>query len=127
MPSAPGAPPAPAHSGCQVTELFTLLGQPHMLDILHAFREVDSAPLRFNELQSRLRLSPKTLALRLRTLVEAGFLARTAYNQIPPKVEYQPTSKTDELGAIFQVLEGWSERHTMKAVATVATVGRSTA
>jgi DNA-binding HxlR family transcriptional regulator len=110
-----------------VTELFAMLGQAHMLEILHTFRESDGAPLRFNELQHRLGISPKTLAQRLRTLVEAGFVARTAYNQIPPRVEYQPTSKADELGELFQVLEGWSERHSMKAVPMIATVGRSTA
>ncbi|MCI4354188.1 MAG: helix-turn-helix transcriptional regulator [Thermoplasmata archaeon] len=110
--------------GCQVEELFVMLGRPHMLKILHTFEESDGAPLRFNELQGRLKISPKTLAQRLRTLVEAGFLARRAYNEIPPRVEYQPTAKVSELADLFHALEQWSRRNNLHAVAMVSTVGR---
>jgi len=95
-----------------------------MLQILHAFEESSGAPIRFNELQKRLKVSPKTLSARLRTLVEAGFLARRAYNEIPPRVEYQPTAKTDELGDLFRALDRWSERNTLHPVPMVSVVGR---
>ncbi len=116
--------PAPVGSGCQIAELFSILGRPHMLQILHAFEESNGTPIRFNELQGRLRISPKTLSQRLRTLVEAGFLARRAYNEIPPRVEYQPSAKTEELGELFRALDRWSERNTLHPVPMVSVVGR---
>jgi DNA-binding HxlR family transcriptional regulator len=113
-----------AHSGCQVSELFAVLGRPHMLRILHAFKESGGGPLRFNELQSRLGISPKTLSSRLRTLVEGGFLTRRAYNAIPPRVEYQPSTKTEELADLFEALDHWAQRNTVHQVPMVSVVGR---
>jgi DNA-binding HxlR family transcriptional regulator len=110
--------------GCQIAELFSLLGRPHMLDILHTFQESKGAVFRFNELQSRLGISPKTLSQRLRTLVDAGFLARRAFNEIPPRVEYQQTAKTEELGELFRGLGRWAERNTLHPVPMVSVVGR---
>jgi len=80
-----------------------------------------------NQLQARLKISPKTLSQRLRTLVEAGFLARHAYNEIPPRVEYQPTAKTQELGELFRALDRWSARNTLHPVPVISVVGRVTA
>jgi len=113
-----------AHSGCQVSELFAVLGRPHMLQILHTFQESGGGPLRFGELQSRLKISPKTLSARLRTLVEGGFLIRRAYNEIPPRVEYQPSAKTEELSALFEALDRWAQRNTVHQVPMVSVVGR---
>lgn len=120
----PRGPEAEATGGCQVAELFAVLGRPHMLRILHVFEEAQGAPIRFTELQSRLKISPKTLSQRLRTLVEAGFLARRAFNEIPPRVEYQPTAKTQELGELFRALDWWSSRNTLHPVPMVSVVGR---
>jgi DNA-binding HxlR family transcriptional regulator len=120
-------PPRAANPGCHVTELFALLGQPHMLEILHTFEEQSGAPIRFTALQHRLGISPKTLSNRLRRLVESGFLARRAFDEIPPRVEYQPTEKTHELGELFRVLEEWSDRNSLRAIPTVTVVGRASA
>ncbi len=124
----PASHPAPRSKteggGCQIAELFSVLGRPHMLQILHVFEESNGRPIRFNELQTRLRISPKTLSQRLKTLVEAGFLARRAFNEIPPRVEYQPTTKTQELDELFRALDHWSARNTLHPVPMVSTVGR---
>jgi len=109
--------------GCKIGELFAMLGQPHMLRILHEFQAAGDAPIRFTELQVRLGISPKTLAHRLRTLVAAGFVARRSYNEIPPRVEYAPSPKTAELNELFSALDKWSRRHSLTAVAMVSTVG----
>jgi DNA-binding HxlR family transcriptional regulator len=95
-----------------------------MLEVLHAFEESGGAPIRFGELQSRLGISPKTLSSRLRVLVNAGFLARQAYNEIPPRVEYQPTQKTEELDELFRALERWSQRNSLHPVPLVSVVGQ---
>jgi DNA-binding HxlR family transcriptional regulator len=95
-----------------------------MLDILHAFAEADGGPIRFGQLQARLGIPPKTLSARLKTLVDMGFLARQAFSEIPPRVEYQPTAKTADLGELFRALESWSQRNTLHSVPMVSVVGR---
>ncbi len=110
--------------GCAISELFAVLGRPHMLKILHEFQEADGAPLRFNALQQRLAIPPKTLSARLRALVEAGFLSRRAFHETPPRVEYAATRKTVELRQLFGALEDWAGRHSLTAVPEVTTVGR---
>jgi DNA-binding HxlR family transcriptional regulator len=101
-----------------------MLGQPHMLAVLHAFDPSGRTPLRFRELESRLQISPKTLSQRLKTLVEVGFLTRRAYNEIPPRVEYEPTAKAGELRTVFEALEAWARRYTLTAASVVATTGK---
>jgi DNA-binding HxlR family transcriptional regulator len=107
-----------------VGELFAMLGQPHMLRILNLLVTNRGTPMRFGAIESQLHLSPKTLAQRLRTLVEAGFLTRRSFNEIPPRVEYEVTPKAIELGELFPVLGRWAEKNTMTAVPTVSVVGR---
>jgi len=126
-PAGPSAATAAPPEGCEVTELFSVLGQPHTLRILHAFQASGGAPLRFSELQRSLQLSPKTLAQRLKTLVEVGFVTRHAYNEIPPRVEYEPSGKTGELSELFGALDRWSKRHSLTTVGEVATVGKARA
>ena len=99
--------------GCQLTELFQVLGKAHTLDILHIFH-TDPRPHRFVDIQERLRLSPNTLSERLRGLVDAGLLARTAYNEIPPRVDYQATEKALALAPVFQSLQDWASRNNLK-------------
>jgi DNA-binding HxlR family transcriptional regulator len=110
--------------GCDVSELFALLGQPHMLRLLAVLNESGADSLRFTELQLRLRISPKTLSLRLRTLVEGGFVTRHAFREIPPRVEYQPTAKLVQLNSLFELLRGWATQNTMHATPIVSVIGR---
>ena len=107
-----------AEGGCQVTDLFRLLGKTHVLDILYLFTQEDrGAPRRFVEVQHRLSLSPNTLSERLKELVEAGLLTRTAYNEIPPRVDYQATAKALDLDTVFHALGSWAKRHDLKRAA----------
>jgi len=129
--AASGRPSVPSLSsgsrrttGCHVSELFAMLGQPHMLGILSTLLESEPGSLRFTAIQARLQLSPKTLSLRLKTLVEGGFATRHSYREIPPRVEYQATPKLRQLGSLFDLLRAWANENTMHATATVSTVGR---
>lgn len=99
-----------ADPGCGVGDLYRLLGRPHVLDILHELCE-SHAPIRFVELQRRLKLSPNTLAERLGDLVAAGLLTRAAHRELPPRVDYLATPKALELRAVFDGLTAWSRRH----------------
>lgn len=98
--------------GCQIQDLFRLLGKSHTLDILHLFViQEHHASLRFVEVQHALKLSPNTLSERLKELVEAGLLTRQAFQEIPPRVDYQATRKARELQPVFESLIAWTQRN----------------
>lgn len=97
--------------GVDESTLFSLLGRAHTLAILNEFVTKDGQSIRFGELQDTLELSPNTLSRRLDELVEAEFLERTQYDEIPPRVEYEETEMVDDLAPVFQKLETWMERH----------------
>jgi DNA-binding HxlR family transcriptional regulator len=92
-------------------ELFSLLGKAHTLAILREILLGDNRPVRFGELQNALDISPNTLSRRLDELVEVGFLDRTQYDEIPPRVEYEATDPLEELEPTFRELERWMTAH----------------
>ena len=49
------------------------------------------------------------LAQTLRTLEEDGFVARRAYPEVPPRVEYALTPLGAELTPLLESLAGWIE------------------
>lgn len=119
--TAHATPCPPSGDGCGIGELFHLLGRVHMLDLLYQFLCEPTGPRRFVDLQSSLGISPNTLSERLKALVEAGLLSRTAYNEIPPRVDYEATAKAHDLQPVFEALWAWSQRHALKP-APVATL-----
>ena len=97
---------------CELVEVFHLLGAPYVLDILHVTL-IREGPSRFKHLQAALGISPNTLTERLKALVDAGLLLRQAFNEIPPRVEYRPSSKAIELKPVFETLDAWSKRNNL--------------
>ncbi|MEM3086137.1 MAG: helix-turn-helix domain-containing protein [Halobacteria archaeon] len=109
--------------GCQIAELFHILGKTHMLDLLHVFIRDAPGPHRFVELQERLSLSPNTLSDRLKELVRAGLVTRRSCNEIPPRVDYGPTPKALDLRPVFESLAAWAARNNLKPEAGGARAG----
>lgn len=93
-----------------ITKLFTLLGRAYALPVLHTF-SMNEGPLRFTDLEERLDVSPTTLSKRLSELTEAGLLTRRSYDEIPPRVEYEPTDVADDLAPVFVHLYEWASVH----------------
>jgi DNA-binding HxlR family transcriptional regulator len=93
-----------------VAELLDLLGRAHTMAVLSAFAFA-TEPLRFSDLEDDLDIAPNTLSARLSELTEAGLLDRTAYDEIPPRVEYTPTEKAEALFPVFAHLHHWAMRH----------------
>lgn len=104
----------PAKS-CELTDLFRLLGEPYVLDVLHAALG-KPAGVRFKDIQVATGISANTLSERLKRLVGAGLLTRHSFNEMPPRVEYKPTAKADELRPVFDSLQGWSKRNNLEQV-----------
>ena len=90
--------------------LLNLLGKKHTISILHQFACGDG-PLRFSDLEEMIDIAPNTLSTRLTELTDVGLLTRQAYNEIPPRVEYESTDKARDLAPIFWYLGVWTDRH----------------
>jgi DNA-binding HxlR family transcriptional regulator len=71
-----------------------------------------AGPLRFLALhQSVPGISQRMLTLTLRHLERDGLLSRTAYAEVPPRVEYQLTPLGDSLRAVVTALAQWAAAH----------------
>jgi DNA-binding HxlR family transcriptional regulator len=80
-----------------------LLGRRWVLAILWASAEAGA--VRFNEFKQTLEgIPPRTLALRLLELEEAGVLERRVLDTRPPRVEYRLTDTGRRLGAHVDAL-----------------------
>ena len=67
---------------------------------------------RFSELKQRIEgVSEKMLAQTLKVLEKDGFLIRTVYPVVPPKVEYQLTILGAQAAEKMTLLTGWVERN----------------
>jgi DNA-binding HxlR family transcriptional regulator len=87
----------------EVRRAADLLERRWLLSVLWA---AHSGAVRFNEfLQVLGRVPPRTLAVRLAELEEAGVLERRIFDARPPRVEYRLTEKGKRLGLIVDALE----------------------
>jgi DNA-binding HxlR family transcriptional regulator len=73
---------------------------------------LEAGPMRFSDLRDALGgISPKVLTQSLRALERDGLVARRAYKQVPPKVEYSLTELGGSLCAPVKELRAWAEQH----------------
>lgn len=95
--------------GCPFQETLDLLGRRYALSVLWALQQ--KSPRRFNEIKGELSVNPVTLSQRLTELQEAGVVTRRAFEEMPPRVEYDLTAKGHELLPLLEGLERWAARH----------------
>jgi DNA-binding HxlR family transcriptional regulator len=98
-------PPHPA------ADLLSLLGRAHAMRVLATLAHEEPRAWRFGELEDELDVSPNTLSARLSEFQEADLVTRTAYDEIPPRVEYEATDRARELDPVFRELHAWMRRH----------------
>ena len=78
---------------CPIRNVLSRVGDKWSLLVLHTL-EQSTEPVRFNALQRSLPdISQKVLTTTLRTLEEDGFVVRTVYAEVPPRVDYQLTER----------------------------------
>lgn len=71
-----------------------------------------SRAVRFKELQREIPdISQKMLTVTLRTLEEDGYVTRTIYPEVPPRVEYALTQRTKSLLPHINALLGWAKEN----------------
>jgi DNA-binding HxlR family transcriptional regulator len=92
---------------CPIARFLTVLDGPWATLIV---RELLTGPKRFTELRAALPgISPKTLSSRLRRFVVTGLVTRTAYSEIPPRVEYELTAAGARLEVVLATMAAWAE------------------
>ena len=68
--------------------------------------------LRFGQLSALVGgISQKMLTKTLRSMEEDGFVTRTVYPEVPPKVEYRLTELGYSLGEAFCSVWVWAQKH----------------
>ncbi|MDK2974921.1 MAG: hypothetical protein PWP08_1292 [Methanofollis sp.] len=73
-------------------------------------------PLRFSGLQECLPMvTPRMLSKALRELGEDGIVARTAYPEIPPRVEYALTPLGEALIPVLDAMSAWGIKYMLDA------------
>ena len=98
-----GAPRA-----CSIADALEVVRQRWSLLVL---RELGFGVHRFSDIQVNTGAPRETLALRLRTLEEAGVIERRRYSDRPPRDEYVLTAAGRELTPVLTALREWGERH----------------
>jgi len=84
-----------------------------LIVVLHLRRET----MRFSELQREIgTISQKALTASLRALERDGFVQRTSYATIPPRVDYVLTDLGKEVLLVFEAFEVFSARHWQSVV-----------
>lgn len=72
--------------------------------------------LRFGEIKKRFpHITNTVLTGALRNLENWGLLSRTQYNEIPPRVEYAPTTKGKSLLPVCHAIFEWSLHNSLEA------------
>ena len=71
-----------------------------------------SAPLRYSDLQASIPgISQRMLTVTLKALERDGLLTRTAYPEVPPRVEYALTGLGRSLLDVVTTLAKWAAAH----------------
>ncbi len=75
----------------------------------YVIRELlDGAPHRFGDIRRGIGdAGPKPLTETLRTMEGAGLLHRTAYAEVPPRVEYVLTERGRSLAPVLAAMSAW--------------------
>jgi DNA-binding HxlR family transcriptional regulator len=69
-------------------------------------------PMRFGELSKTMPdIALKVLSKQLKELERDGIIARKAYPEVPPRVEYSLTEKGTSLQPALTLLSAWSETY----------------
>lgn len=84
--------------------------------VIYTLDKSEKEAVRFKELQRQLPdISQKMLTVTLRTLEEDGYVTRTIYPEVPPRVEYSLTNLSKNLIPHINALINWALEN-MKAI-----------
>lgn len=100
----------PAGEDCPFRTVMNRFGDKWSLLIIVTLNE--NGRMRYSELLKSIGdISEKMLTVTLRILEEDGFVARTIYPEIPPRVEYDLTELGKSLSPLVENLAQWTIAH----------------
>ena len=95
--------------GCPVRNILARLCDKWTLLVIYILDRSGKDSMRFTELKQKMPdISQRMLSMTLRTLEEDGYLTRTIYQEIPPRVEYALTKRAKSLKPMLDALLQWS-------------------
>jgi DNA-binding HxlR family transcriptional regulator len=99
----------------QVRDVLETIADKWTLVVLDA---LDGETLRFADLQRAVGgISQKVLTHTLRALERNGFVTRTVYPEVPPRVEYALTPMGDSVAEAMCAIWGWTADHHADVIA----------
>lgn len=94
---------------CPVAITVQLIGSKWKLLIL---RDLFTGAKRYNELKKSLSgISQKVLTASLKSMVEDGIVIRTAYAEVPPRVEYSLSPLGESMRPVISAMEQWGHEY----------------
>ena len=94
---------------CPIRNVLARLCDKWSLLVIYTLDKAGVNPMRFKELQRAIPdISQKMLTVTLRTLEDDGYVTRTVFPEIPPRVEYALTSRARSLLPHVDALTAWA-------------------
>ena len=93
---------------CPIRNVLSRISDKWTLLVLYTLSLTEDT-VRFGELRRRIPdISQKMLTVTLRTLEEDGYVKRTVYAEVPPRVEYRLTERAESLYPCLSALCDWA-------------------
>ena len=94
---------------CPIRNILARLSDKWSLLVINTLNNAAGNTVRFKELQRGIPdISQKMLTVTLRTLEDDGYVTRTVYPEVPPRVEYALTPRTHSLLPNINALIKWA-------------------
>ena len=94
---------------CPIRNILARLSDKWSLLVIYTLNNAAGNTVRFKELQRSIPdISQKMLTVTLRTLEYDGYVTRTVYPEVPPRVEYALTPRTHSLLPNINALIKWA-------------------
>lgn len=95
--------------GCPITATMEVIGGRWKHVILY---NLTFGTRRFGEIAVRIpTISRKVLTEQLKELVNDGLVVRKQYEEVPPRVEYSLTDKSNGLTVVFDAIANWGTQN----------------
>ena len=94
---------------CPIRNVLARISDKWSLLVIYTLNVHREEPLRFNALRKLIPdISQKMLTSTLKTLEADGYVTRKVYAEVPPRVEYSLTPRSESLIPIINDLIGWA-------------------
>lgn len=97
---------------CPIRNILARISDKWSLLVLYTLDKTGGGPMRFKQLQRAVPdISQKMLTVTLRTLEDDGYVTRTVYPEVPPRVEYALTDRARSLLPLVNALIAWADEN----------------